>query len=159
MAERAQRSAHDYALGLLSQRAYTRVALERKLKAKDFSASEVADEIDSLEQSGLIDDEKFAETYSRQQLTTRRKSVRRVTLELIKKGIAADRVRAAMRIVLEDEAINTDKSLRDAARKKAAALSGLDSRTQRERLFAYLARQGFEPDAVRKFMTTEWQAR
>jgi regulatory protein len=153
MTERAQRSAHDYALDLLSQRAYTRVALERKLRGKDFAASEIADEIDSLEQSGLIDDDKYAEEYSRQQLTTRRKSVRRVTLELIKKGIAADRVKVAMKKVLESESIDTDASLRQAAEKKMASLIGLDPRAQRQRLFGYLARQGFELDDIKKFVS------
>src|SRR5689334_15368085 len=118
--QKPRRSAHDYALDLLSARAYTRRALERKFSAKGYSPQEIADAVSALERSRLIDDEKFAREYARQKLTSGGKSVRRVELELIHKGIASSRAKAAIETVMNEEAIDITGSLEAAGRKKLA---------------------------------------
>jgi regulatory protein len=150
--DKRQQTAHDYALVLLSQRAYTRAALARKLAARGFDNDDVEREIEALEKSQLIDDEKFADAYCRTQLTTRRKSIRRVTLELIRKGIAPDRARAAIAAVMDEGSVDIDDSLRRLAEKKSASLASLDNKTRRRRLMSYLVRQGFEVAAVRRVL-------
>ena len=149
---KSRRSAHDYALHLLSARAYTRRALERKLVAKEYPAVEIAEEIDRLERSQLLDDEKFAREYARQKLTTGGKSARRVELELISRGIGASRARAAVETVMTEEAVDIEKSVAAAGRKKLASMSGVDKETQRKRLVAFLGRRGFELDVIKRYV-------
>jgi regulatory protein len=143
---------HEYALNLLAARAYTRRGLEKKFASKGFGPEEIAREIESLQASRLIDDEKFAREYARQKLTSGGKSVRRVHLELTHKGISAAHAREAIETVLDEENIDTMKSLRAAGEKKLATMHGLDKETKRKRLVAFLARRGFEIDDIRRFV-------
>jgi regulatory protein len=147
-------SIHEYALNLLSQRAYTTRALERKLFTKGFEKVEIAREIESLHRSRLLDDKKFAREYARQKLTTGGKSVRRVQLELVHKGIASGDIKVALDAVLAEESVDTRESLRRAGEKKLMMMSGLEPMTQRKRLIAYLARRGFEIDDIRIFVNS-----
>ena len=143
---------HEYALNLLAARAYTRRSLERKFASKGFTPDEIAREIQSLEASRLVDDEKFAREYARQKLTSGGKSVRRVQLELTHKGISSALARAALETVLSEERIDPVISLRTAGEKKLAMMRGLDTQTRRKRLMAFLARRGFEIDDIRRFI-------
>lgn len=150
---KVERTAHQYALDLLSVRAYTRRSLEKKLFSKGYSPQEITDELSALEATRILDDEKFAYEYARQKLTSGGKSVRRVERELIQKGIASPRAKAAIESVVADEAIDTDASLDAAGRKKLATLVRFDKNTQKRRLFSFLARRGFESDAINRFVT------
>jgi regulatory protein len=69
---------YDYALDLLSARAYTTQALRRKLRQKTFEPAEIESVLSRLLESGLLNDEKYAAEFARQRLVTGGSSVRRV---------------------------------------------------------------------------------
>ncbi|MGH9421952.1 MAG: regulatory protein RecX [Thermoanaerobaculia bacterium] len=137
-------TAYDYALDLLSARAYTTRNLRRKLVQKQFNADDVSIAIERLERAGLLDDERYAREYARQMLTTGDKSVRWVQQHLARRGVPANKVRAAIETVGEEETIDAARSIAVAARKKAASMGDLPRDVRRRRLFAFLARRGFE---------------
>ncbi len=138
------RKPYDYALDLLSARAYTTKNLRRKLVQKEFSPDDVAAVIARLAESGLLDDAKYAREFARQKLTSGGSSTRRVQQQLAVKGIPADDARAAIETVMEEESVDIGQSINAATRKKLASMGELPADVKRRRLIAFLARRGFE---------------
>ena len=136
-------NSYEYALNLLSARAYTARNLRRKLVQKEFHPAEVDSALERLVASRLIDDIRFAHEYARQKLIAGG-SRRRVEQELLKRGIARDTVVEAVGRVIDEEAIDTSAGLAKAAAKKLASLGELDQHVRRRRAFAFLARRGFD---------------
>ncbi len=137
-------SAYEYALNLLSARAYTTRNLRRKLVQKEFGNEEVGVAMERLVAAGLLDDAKYAEEFARQKLTVGRSSVRRVQQDLARRGIGATQIRSAIDSVMDEEAVDTSHSIDAAARKKLASMGGIELDKKRRRLFGFLARRGFE---------------
>ncbi len=137
-------NAYEYALNLLSARAYTARNLRRKLTLKDYEAEQISTAMARLESAGLIDDRNYAREFARQRLTVGGSSVRRVKQDLQRKGVNVEAIRAAIDELMDEEAIDVDRSLDAAVRKKLSNLRHIDRDTTRRRLFGYLARRGFE---------------
>jgi regulatory protein len=141
---------YEYSLNLLSARAYTERGLRRKLEQKEFDPAEVDAAIERLTSARLIDDEKYAEEFARQKLLNGGSSVRRVVQDLRRKGVSVELARAAVARVSENEPVDIAASVESQARKKLASMGGLDDDTKRRRLFAFLARRGFELDDIKR---------
>jgi len=144
------RKAYDYALDLLSARAYTIRNLRRKLVQREYPADEVVAVVERLLGAGLLDDARYAREYARQKLTLGCVAVRRVELELARRGVGRDEIARAVAVVLEEEPVDLERSVNAAARKKIALMGGLAPDVKRRRLFAYLARRGFEAGEIRR---------
>ena len=144
------RKAYDYALDLLSARAYTVRNLRRKLVQRDYAADEVVTVVDRLLGAGLLDDSRYAREYARQKLTLGGVAVRRVELELARRGVGRDEIARAIAVVLEEEPVDLEASVDAAARKKIALMGDLPPEVKRRRLFAYLGRRGFEAGEIRR---------
>ncbi|HUR00407.1 MAG TPA: regulatory protein RecX [Gemmatimonadaceae bacterium] len=146
--------AYEYALNLLSARAYTARNLRRKLVQKEFEPEEVESAMARLTASNLLDDAKFAAEYARQKLVVGGSSARRVEQELQKKGIGREQAKEAVSTVVDQESVDSGESAERAARKKFKSLSGLEPDVQRRRLFGFLARRGFALDDVKRAVNT-----
>jgi regulatory protein len=146
--------AYEYALNLLSARAYSSRNLRRKLVQKEFDPDDIEAAMAGLTESKLLDDSKFAAEYARQKLVVGGSSSRRVEQELQKKGIGRDQAKEAVTAVAEDESVDEAASAEKAARKKFKSLSGLEPDVQRRRLFGFLARRGFDLDDVKRAVET-----
>jgi regulatory protein len=72
-----------------------------------------------------------------------------VALLLARKGIERGVADAAVARVVEDERIDPVVAAQRVAKRKLASLEGLDPRLARQRLYAYLARRGYDPDTIR----------
>lgn len=142
-------SAYNYALNLLSARPYATRALHRKLIQKQYSAADADDAIRRLLDSGLLDDAKYAEQYARSKITTTGASKRRLQQDLYRKGIKGDLATNAIASVLESEEIDPAAVLERVARKKLAQLGDLAPLVLRRRLFAFLARRGYDVDEIK----------
>jgi regulatory protein len=134
MLARAPRSAHD---------------LRRRLLLKGEPESEVDAAVERLLAAGLLDDAAYARAFARSKISSQGFSRRRLQQELAKRGVARDISDAAIAEVLEDEAVDEVANVERVARKKLRALHGLDEETQRRRLYAFLARRGYDVDDVR----------
>ncbi len=144
------RKAYDYALYLLAARGYSTRNLRRKLTRKEYESAEVEAVVARLLESGLLDDARYAREYARQRLLSGSVSVRRVHSELSVKGVSAEVARAATEQVMADEPVDFEKSIEAAARKKLAGMGDLPTDVKRRRVFAFLARRGFEIAAIRR---------
>jgi regulatory protein len=139
MLERAPRSARD---------------LRRKLLLKGEPEADVDTTIERLTAAGLLDDAAYARAFVRSKVSSQGFSRRRLQLELAKRGVAPEVAHAAIVEMLHDDDVDESANIERVARKKLRALKGLDQDTQQRRLFAYLARRGYDVDEVRAVMRT-----
>jgi len=143
-------SAYNYALNLLAARPYATRALQRKLIQKEYSAADADDAIRRLVANGLLDDAKYAEQYARSKMLATGASRRRLTQDLYRKGIKSDIAAAAIDNVVADEEIDTAGMIERVARKKLAQLGDLEPLVLRRRVFAFLARRGYDVDEIKR---------
>ena len=142
-------TAYNYALNLLSARPYSTSALYRKLIQKKYSAADADDAIRRLVDNGLLNDAKYAEQYARSKILGTGASKRRLQQDLYRKGIKSDVATTAIANVLEQEEIDPAVVIERVARKKLAQLGDLEPLVLRRRLFAFLARRGYDLDEIK----------
>jgi len=145
-------TAYNYALNLLSARPYAIKALHRKLIQKEYSTADADDAVRRLVDNGLLDDAKYAEQYARSKMLATGASKRRLTQDLYRKGIKGDIATDAIANVIEQEEIDTDAVIDRVARKKLAQLGPLEPLVLRRRLFAFLARRGYDLDEINRIV-------
>jgi len=143
-----KRSTYDRALDMLEARARGVAELRRLLIRKGEPAAEVDAAIARLVASGLLDDANYARQLTRSKALGAGMSRRRISQELAKRGVAREISDDAIESVFEDEEIDEAASIERVARKKLRMLAKLDEATQRRRLYAFLARRGYESDAI-----------
>ncbi len=146
----AQRSAWDYALGLVAAREYTVKGLRRKLAQREYPSDEIESTLERLQSSKLVDDTRYAAEYARQKLVIGGAAVRRVRQELQRKGIDRTIIDESVAAVMSYEEVDHAASIERIAVKKAGSLGNLDPRVKRQRLFGFLARKGYELDAIKR---------
>jgi regulatory protein len=146
-------SAYNYALNLLSARPYATSALRRKLIQKEYSAADADEAIRRLVDNGLLDDAKYAEQYARSKMLSTGSSKRRLTQDLYRKGIRGDMATNAIAAVIEQEDIDPTAIVERVAAKKLAQLGNLEPVVLRRRLFAFLARRGYDVDEIKRVVS------
>jgi regulatory protein len=142
-------SAYNYALNLLAARPYSTQTLRRKLIQKEYSAADADEAIRRLVDNGLLNDAKYAEQYARSKILTTGASKRRLQQELYRKGIKGELATTAIANVIEQEEIDPAAVVERVARKKLAQLGDLEPLVLRRRLFAFLARRGYDLEEIR----------
>ena len=140
---------YNRALELLSARAYTVRQLRRKLLQKEVPPDEADVVVHRLLGAGLLDDGRYAAAYARSKLAGQGVSVRRVSQDLARKGVSADIAKHAIAEVMADEEIDTKAMMERVARRKLTSMGDLEPTVLRRRLFAFLARRGYELDDIR----------
>ena len=146
---RPRPTAYNYALSLLAARPYASSALHRKLIQKEYPAADTEHVIRRLLDNGLLNDAKFAEQYARSKMLSTGASKRRVTQDLYRKGIKGDVATEAIANVVEQDEIDPAVVIERVARKKLAQLGDLEPVVLRRRLFAFLARRGYDLDEIK----------
>jgi regulatory protein len=146
-------TAYNYALNLLSARPYAVRALHRKLIQKEYSTADADDAIRRLVDNGLLDDARYSEQYARSKILSTGASKRRLQQDLYRKGIKADVATTAISQVIDDEEIDTAAVVEKVARKKLAQLGDLEPLVLRRRLFAFLARRGYDVDEIKRVVS------
>jgi regulatory protein len=143
-------TAYTKALDALSRRSLSTRDLERWLKEREFAPDEIAEVIDRLTDSGLLDDKRFAHSFARSRLMNRGMSKRRVSMELSRHGISRELANEVIAQVNDEEGIDEESAIDAAATKKWKSLSKLDPQVGKQRLFGFLARKGFDSDDIRR---------
>jgi regulatory protein len=142
-------TAYNYALNLLGARPYSTSALRKKLIQKEYEPADADDAIGRLVDNGLLDDRKYAEQFARSKIVTTGASKRRVQQDLYRKGIRGELATNAIANVIEQEEIDPAAVIERVAKKKLAQLGDLEPIVIRRRLFAFLARRGYELDEIK----------
>jgi regulatory protein len=151
-AEAAQLGVYDRALNMLAFRARASAELARSLVRKGEPKELVDRAIARLQDQGLLDDAAFAQSFTRAKVLGAQQSRRRVQQDLARKGVARQVSDVAIAAVFEDEGVDQREMVEAAARKKLRSLVKLDPVVRRRRLYAFLARRGYDGDDIRKAM-------
>lgn len=150
--EAAQLAVYDRALNLLAFRARSSAELARALVRKGAERPVVDRAIARLQEQGLLNDAAFAQAFTRAKVLGANHSRRRVQQELARKGVARNVSDAAIGVVFEEEGVDQGALVETAARKKLRTLATLDPAVRRRRLYAFLARRGYDGDDIRRAM-------
>ena len=140
---------YDRALNMLASQGRSSRDLRRRLVQKGEPAPLVDQAIERLTRIGLLDDAQFARSLARSKAVGQGASKRRVQQEMFKRGVARDVADEAIAEVFDEEAVDETENAEAAARKKLRTLNGVDAETRRRRLYGFLARRGYAPDAIR----------
>ncbi len=143
-------SCYVRALEALARRARSTADLSRWLRQRGYATDEIAGAVERLAAAGLLDDAKFAHAFARACLADRKFSRRRVLVELSRHGVAREVAEAAVAVVLADEGVDESTALVAVAAKKMRTLAGLAPDVAARRLTSFLARRGYDADAVRR---------
>jgi regulatory protein len=141
----------EAALKLLERTRRTRRDLERRLKEKDFDAATIASTLDRLTEVGLIDDVEYARAWLAGRWGRKPSGWRRLVQELRAKGISEEDAERARELLSErgsaPDEVGSAAKLVAQARKRYARL---EPQAQRQRLYALLARRGYDGDVIRR---------
>lgn len=139
---------YDRAVGLLATRARASRELERLLVRKGEPAALAKAAVARLATQGFLDDASFARQYARSKLAVGL-SRRRMQTELARRGVDRGIADAAIAQVVVDDEIDEAQACDRIAARKFRSLKDLPADVQRRRLYAFLARRGYEMDDVR----------
>lgn len=146
-------AAREAALKLLERTRRTRVDLERRLHDKGFTPNATAEALDRLTRVGLIDDAEFARAFLSGRWGRRPAGWSRLRQELRAKGVGDDAIESARAQIAQREGgvdeFATARKLVEQARRRMAAL---EPAKQRQRIYALLARRGYDGDLIRRVL-------
>jgi regulatory protein len=148
----AELKVYDRALNMLAFRARSSAELARTLVRKGESGPLVERAVRRLLEQGFLDDAAFAQSFTRAKVLGAKQSKRRVQQGLARKGVPRDVVDAAIATVFEEETVDQFALAEEAARKKLRSLRGLEPAVRRRRLYAFLARRGYDGEDIRQAM-------
>jgi regulatory protein len=143
---------YDRALNMLAFQARSARDLRRRLVQKGEPAEYVDRAIERLTAYGFLDDAQFARQLARSKVASQGASKRRLQQEMFKRGVARELADEAIAEVYEDEQVDEGTLVEAVARKKVRSLAKLDPEARRRRLYAFLARRGYEGEAIRRAM-------
>ena len=143
--------AYDRAMLMLAARGRASGELRRLLVRKGEDARIVGAVIERLIGAGFLDDDAFARQFARSKSTSGT-SRRRIEMELGRKGVDREVATTAVSETFAEEQVDERVAIDRAAEKKLRTLSKVDDQTRRRRLYSYLARRGFDPDAINGVM-------
>jgi regulatory protein len=142
---------YDRAMMMLAARGRASGELKRLLVRKGEEPRVVSMVLERLFAAGFLDDDAFARQFARSKSTSGT-SRRRIEMELSRKGVDREVARTAVVETFEEEQVDESAAIDRAAEKKLRTLSKVDEQTRRRRLYSYLARRGFDPDAINGVM-------
>ena len=147
--ESAALKTYDRAVNMLAARARSTAELRRLLLRKGEPPEHVEAAIGRLAAQGYLDDESFARQFARSKTLGAGLSRRRLQQELARKGVARAVADEAIGEVMASEEIDAEAIVDDVARRKLRTLRNEDPAVRRRRLYAHLARRGYDADAIR----------
>jgi regulatory protein len=145
-----KRSTYERALDMLEARARGVAELRRLLIKKGEPEADVDDAIGRLCAAGVLDDANFARQLTRSKALGAGLARRRIQQELSKRGVAREISDDAIEQVFDEEGVDEEASIERVARKKMRMLTRVDSQTRKRRLYAFLARRGYDADDIQR---------
>lgn len=138
--------AYDRALSYLDIRPRSSKEIRDYLKRKDYPSSVVSNVLDKLEGAGLVDDMQFARVWVQWRTNAKPRSRLRLIQELKKKGLDNETIDAAIEDIDDETEI---QQVEDLIAKHGRRYNS------RQKLMAYLSRQGYHYDIIRQALERE----
>ncbi len=144
-------SAYQRALNYLSYRARSEAEVRKHLLGKGIQDDIVEQVLERLNNAGLVDDERFAQSWVENRSEYRPRSRRAMVYELKQKGVSEAAIHSAVDDVDEEEMAYL------AALKKAGRYSRLEWPEFRQKMNTYLAGRGFNFVVSSPVIARVWQ--
>lgn len=144
-------AAHRRALNVLGYRARTRAELARRLSRSGHARDSIDAVLDRLEAAGLLDDAQLARRAAESEVARKPAGPRLLEAKLRARGIDASTARDAARDATADRDLAAD-AYTFAERRYRSMPPGLPRDAVRRRLYAALARRGFDPETCRSVL-------
>jgi len=140
----------DKAVALLAVRARSVRDLSQRLRRVGARPSDIGAAIARLTELGLLNDASFARALAESRVQGGGVSRRRVEQELQRRGVDRTVAQVAVGETLQELNLDEEGAAMIVARKRMRVLKSCDLPTRKQRLIAFLARRGYEPDVVRR---------
>lgn len=129
----------------LSIRPRSEKELRKKLNEKKYPAEAIDTVIDLFKKQGLINDEKFAQSYATSQSHSRPVGRRQIERQLKQKGVSDEGISRAIQSLTDyDEKAEAKKLVQ----LRFSKMTGVSQKTKKARLYSFLMRRGFGPDVI-----------
>ena len=138
----------DKAIALLAVRARSARDLHTRLKRAGATDAPISRAMEQLRGLGLVDDEAYAQSLARSRVESGGVSRRRIGQELQQRGVTRDVAEVAIADALGDLTLDELGAATAVAERRMRSLRTLDAATQRRRLYAFLARRGYESHII-----------
>lgn len=139
-------------MNLLKSRDYTTVQLRRKLEQGGYPETVIESAIQYVASFHYVDDLRYAEDFINCCQETR--SRRRIECDLLKKGLSSDLIQKAWEQWQEQgNEQDEEEQIRCLLKKKHYDRDHADVR-EMQRIYAFLARRGFDSEKIRKVLFT-----
>jgi len=148
----------DHAVAILSRRPRSERDLRLRLRRAGATDADAAAAIAQLQTLGLQNDAAYARHVATSRASGGRVSKRRLEQDLRRKGVATDVASEAVSEALGDVGLDEEEAALEAARKRARSLRSLEPAVARRRLYAFLARRGFEPSVIARAVRAALEA-
>jgi regulatory protein len=139
---------YDRAMAMLAARGRASGELRRLLIRKGENPAVVDEVMHRLTVAGFLDDASFARQFTRWKSGAAGLSRRRIEQELGRRGVDRQTAAAAIAETFLEEHVDERAAIQLAAEKKLRTLTRVDDLTRRRRLYAFLARRGYNADAI-----------
>lgn len=138
-------SAYSEALKLLARRELTASELRERLLRKDLPPDDIDDAVSRLRADGTINDRRAATAIARTHALVKARGRLRIERELRARGVDAHTARAALDDVFAEL---SEPELLERALRKRLRSGRIKDEAQFRRLYTYLIRLGYSPEAV-----------
>ncbi len=139
--------AKETAFRLLKIRGRSEKELESRLQLKGFSDETIAETVEYLKRTKLIDDRQFTKSWINARLN-KPFGLRRIAFELQKKGIAKELIEEG--ISNAKDVFDETQVVENLTKRRAARYGAIDKEKLRRRVFEFLARRGFSIETIQK---------
>ena len=144
-------SAYLDGLKMLARRELSESRIRERLARRGHTPDAIDEAVARLRAEHAIDDERVAATIARNGVSERRRGKLRIRMEIERAGIAG---RTAQRAVdAAFETIDDDVLLQASIERRLRGRETIADDRELQRLYRYLAGQGFEPDQIIKALT------
>ena len=142
----SQNDAKKYALKLLAYRARSESELRERLARKGFSGEALSHTLEYLRRAGYLDDHLLAENLKRRALEEKRLGFQGAKDFMLKRGLPAHMVESTLEYDEDRELRNAEKLVD----KKLGSMRNYAGKSEKRRLWYFLARRGFSFGIIRK---------
>ncbi len=145
-------SVYQKALHFIGFRPRSSAEVMQNLTRRGVSESLAQETVTRLQRAGLINDEAFARAWVENRSVFRPRSKAVLKMELRRKGLSDETVQSVL-----DEQVDEEALAREAARKYARRLEGLEWPEFRQKLGGFLARRGFSYTISAPVVSEVWK--
>lgn len=139
------------ALNLISYRPRSEAEVQNNLKKHQIPEETIHAVVTRLRETGILDDQKFAETWIENRATFRPRSRLALRMELKQKGVNQEIIEEALAHVSDEE------QAYEAGQKKARQLRNKEEQEFKRKLFGFLARRGFSYEVASPVIKKLWE--